>query len=221
LYEKCNNYDLMVTDGRYFYWFARLLGAPIKYDISIPFLSELIMELADQKHFSMMLLGSSEDTNEKATDFLRKKYPNATVYNGYTGGSFSEDEQLISVAEINKNKPDILFIGASTPLKEDFATRWKDDLNVGLIVPFGGMIDGLAGKVRLTPPILKKLGLATFVRIAQEPRRLFAKNMWQFYEFFFKLLPLTIYYRFLLRKKNFNLVHKYLRKDVRDFRNSS
>lgn len=209
LYEKCNNYDLMVTDGRFFYWFAKLFGAPIKLDISIPFLSELIMELANENKYSIMIIGSTEDTNQKATDFTRKKYPNAIVYDGDSCGSFSMEDQLAALKKINTCKPNILFIGASTPKKEDFATLWRDELEVNLIVPFGGMIDGLAGKVKLTPPILKRLGLASFIRTAQEPKRLFAKNVWMFYEIFFKILPIAFYHKIILRKNNFNIVEFY------------
>jgi len=211
LYEKCNNYDLMVTDGRIFYWVAKFFGAPLKFDISIPFLSELILDIANENNYSIMLIGSTEETNEKATEFIRKKYPNAIVYGGDTCSLFSASDQLTTVKKINAHKPNILFIGASTPKKEDFATLWKDQLEVNLIVPFGGMIDALAGKVKRTPLILKKLGLSAFVRTAQEPKRLFVKNVWMFYEVFFKIFPLIFYYKFLLREKHFNIVELYKR----------
>ena len=212
LYEKTNNWDLMVTDGRYFYWFAQAFGAPIKFDISIPFLSELMMQRANEKKYSILIIGSDDSTNTAATAHVREMYPNAVVYDGRTGGRFSEQEQVELVNYINSVKPDMLFIGTSTPIKENFTEQWKHQLDVRLIIPFGGMIDGLAGKVKLTPPLMKKLGLATFVRIAQEPRRLLMKNLFQISEFFLKLLPLTIFYRVLLRKKKFNLIEKYLRR---------
>lgn len=211
LYEITNRWDLMVTDGRHFYWFARLFGAPLKFDISIPFLTELMLERANEKQYSVLLIGSDEKTNTAATNFVKLNYPNAHVYNGRSGGNFSENEQLELVNYINKVKPDMLFIGTSTPIKEHFTEKWRDQLDTRLIVPFGGMIDGLAGKVKLSSPLLKKLGLATFVRIAQEPRRLFRKKFGQIAEFFFRILPITLLYKVILRRKNFNLVQKYLK----------
>jgi N-acetylglucosaminyldiphosphoundecaprenol N-acetyl-beta-D-mannosaminyltransferase len=212
LYEKTNGWDLMVTDGRYFYWYAKLFGAPLKFDISIPFLSNLMFQRASEKGYSVMLIGSDEDTNTKATNHIRLKYPGAVVYQGHTAGNFSEADQLEAVAHINKYKPNMLFIGASTPKKEEFTERWKGELAVNLIVPFGGMIDGLAGKVKLSSPLVKKLGLATVVRTVQEPKRLLRKNLFMLSEFFLKLLPLTVYHRLVLRKKKFNLIEEYLKR---------
>lgn len=203
LYEYANNYDLMVTDGRLFYLFAKIMGASLKFDISIPLLSRLIMKIADEKQFSMMLIGSSPESNLAATKNLRKDYPNAIVYDGCDGGSFSESDQIETVKIINKNSPDILFIGVSSPKKEIFASKWKNDLNVKIIVPFGGMIDGLSGKVWLTPPLLKKLGLATFIRVMQEPRRFLLLNLWFTYETFLKIIPITLFEVIIKRNKDY------------------
>lgn len=203
LYFYANNYDIMVTDGRQFYLFAKMLGAPLKYDISIPFLSRLILEIANEYNFSLMIIGSDERTNEAATKNIRNDYPNAIVYDGYAGGDFSDEAQRITVDKINQNSPDIIFIGASSPKKEIFATKWKEVLNTKIIVPFGGMIDGLAGKVWLTPPLLKKLGLATLIRVLQEPRRLLLLNIWIAYETFFKIIPISFYQVKIRKNKNF------------------
>ena len=203
LYELANNYDVIVTDGRLFYLFAKLLGAPVKFDISIPFLSRLIMDIANENKFSMMIIGSSKEWNDKATSNLKKSYPNAIVCNGYDGGDFSEEAQIETARIINLVSPDILFIGVSSPKKEVFATNWKDSLNVKIIVPFGGMIDGLSGKVVLTPPLLKKLGLATFVRAIQEPKRLFLESFLYSCEILFKIIPKTIFEVIFKRNKSF------------------
>jgi N-acetylglucosaminyldiphosphoundecaprenol N-acetyl-beta-D-mannosaminyltransferase len=209
LYHYCNNYDLMVTDGRFFYLLAKLLGAPLKYDISIPFLSKLLMELANENNYSIMIIGSTSEENRKATENIHRNYPNAQVFDGYDGGKFNNEDQLITIEKINQNKPDILFIGVSSPKKEEFATRWKDKLDVKLIVPFGGMIDGFSGRVKLTPPFLKKIGLAAFVRVIQEPKRLFLGRIKLFHEIFFKIVPISIWYVKIRKNKEFFLPSIY------------
>lgn len=209
LYYYPNKYDIMVTDGRLFYLFAKFMGAPLKFDISIPFMSQLIMELASNHRFSMMLIGSSIETNLAATEYIRNKYPNAIVYNGHDGGMFSEEDNELTVEIINKVAPDILFIGVSSPKKEVFATIFKDKLNVKIIVPFGGMIDGLGGKVWLTPLWLKRLGLATVVRVIQEPKRILLLNLWFTYETFCKIIPITIFQVLIKRNKKFTIPSIY------------
>jgi N-acetylglucosaminyldiphosphoundecaprenol N-acetyl-beta-D-mannosaminyltransferase len=205
LYSYCNSYDLMVTDGRYFYFFAKLLGAPIQFDISVPFLSKLVMKLADENNYSIMIIGSTKEHNKKATENAKILYSGAIIYDGYDGGTFSEQDQKITIERINKFKPDILLIGVSSPKKEEFVSKWRDRIDAKIIIPFGGAIDGLSGKVKLSAPFLKKLGLASFVRVFQEPKRLLKSRIILFYEIVFKIIPVTIWqvkikgnYRFFL-----------------------
>jgi N-acetylglucosaminyldiphosphoundecaprenol N-acetyl-beta-D-mannosaminyltransferase len=203
LYTCANGYDRMVTDGRLFYLFAKMLGAPLKFDISIPFLSRKIMDIANMKGASMMVIGSLPDINQKATQHLRDRYPGAVVYDGHNGGKFTLEDQKKTIDHINTYSPDIVFLGISSPKKELFATNWKDKLNVKIIVPFGGMIDGLGGKVWLTPPLLKKMGFATLVRVVQEPRRLLWPNLVTIFYVFCVLLPSSFIQVLILRNKKY------------------
>jgi len=203
LYNHANNYDIMVTDGRQFYLFAKMLGAKLKHDISIPFMSKLILEIANERKYSIIIVGSDEETNVAATLNVRKDYPNIQVYDGITGDDFSMAAQEKAVEHINMYAPDIVFIGASSPKKEFFATNWKEKLNTKIIVPFGGMIDGLAGKIWLTPPLLKKIGLASIIRVMQEPKRLLLLNIQIAYETFFRIIPKTIWEVKIKKNKNF------------------
>jgi N-acetylglucosaminyldiphosphoundecaprenol N-acetyl-beta-D-mannosaminyltransferase len=205
LYNYCNDYDLMVTDGRFFYLLAKFLGVPIQFDISVPFFSKLIMELANENGYSIMIIGSTAEQNKKATENIRLKYPGAIIYEGYHGGVFSEADQKLTVDKINNCKPDILFIGVSSPKKEEFASKWKDRIDAKIIVPFGGVIDGLSGKVKLASPLLKKVGLAAFIRVFQEPRRLLKSRLILFYEIVFKIIPITIWHAKIKGNKNFFL----------------
>lgn len=203
LYTCANGYDLMVTDGRLFYLFAKFFGAPLNFDISIPFLSRKLMKIANMRGASMMVVGSLPEINRKATQHLRENYPHAVVYDGEDGGKFTREDQLKTIEHINSYCPDILFLGVSSPKKELFATEWKDKLKVKIIVPFGGMIDGLGGKVWLTPPLLKKMGLATLVRVAQEPRRLLWPNIVTVFYVFVVLIPTALIQILVLKNKNY------------------
>ena len=123
LFNIANNFDVMVTDGRIFYLFARLFGAPLQFDISITSLSRLIFEIANENKYSIMLVGSSMETNELATINLRREFPNAIVHDGFSGGKFEENDYSQIVNHINEEKPDILFVGVSSPKKEYFVMK--------------------------------------------------------------------------------------------------
>ena len=54
------------------------------------------------------------------------------------------------------------------------------------------MIDVLASKAKMTPKILKKMGLASIYRLIQEPTRLFKRQMY-IYSFWVKFFPTLLY----------------------------
>jgi N-acetylglucosaminyldiphosphoundecaprenol N-acetyl-beta-D-mannosaminyltransferase len=196
-----NQFEISLCDGRGLYLMVKLLRYKIKSDISIPNFSMKIIELANENHFSIMLIGSSPENNKLATENIRIKYPGAIIYDGYDGGYFSNEDQIKTVDYINKYKPDILFLGVSLPKKERFAYRWKDTLEVSLIIPFGGTIDILSGKSKPIPRVIKKMALGSIWRFIQEPRRLFKDSILNSLNVLFLMIPNLLFNTYILRKE--------------------
>lgn len=207
--EISNKFDVMLTDGRGMFLLVKYSGYPVKCDISIPNFTKLVLEIANEKRMSVMIIGSSPENNSNAVLNTRKKYKNAVIYDGHHGGDFSEEEQKITIDKINKAAPDILLVGVSSPKKEVFVKNWKDRLNVKIIIPFGGAIDILSGKSKPIPKIIKKLCLGGFYRFFQEPRRLFRDSILYVANVIFLFFPVFIYKVFLIRDENFCIPHFY------------
>lgn len=208
LYLYANSFDVLVNDGRVFYLFGRMLGFKFHSDISIPNLVFLILNIANKQGSSIMLLGGTEEVNKKATQNIRENYPGIRVIEGLNGYYPPEKEPEIADL-VRAQSPDILLIGISSPKKERFAYRYKNNLGSSIIVPCGGVIDILAGKVKLSPRIIKKLGLASFYRIAQEPRRLFLLHSKILMIALFRIMPYTILKVKLLKDKDFSFPGMY------------
>jgi N-acetylglucosaminyldiphosphoundecaprenol N-acetyl-beta-D-mannosaminyltransferase len=172
LHDFGNNADLVVTDGRVLYLLARLSGVPLQFDISIPYLTELVLELADVRQSSVMILGSTEQRNATASDTLRSRYPGLTVFEGFSGGRFEPSDYEEIIGRVNASEPDVLLIGVSTPKKERFVAECRDSLKAKVIIPCGGMVDVLAGEVQAIPRRVKTAGLGWAWRLGQEPTRL-------------------------------------------------
>lgn len=207
-----NQFDIMVADGRGYYLLARASGFPIQSDISIPNMVDRILEIANIYHYSVMLLGARKEINEQACEKLRKKYPGATILPG-RDGYFNEKEEQAVVESINHLKPDVLLIGISSPKKERFAFKYKDRINVKIIIPCGGVIDILAGNKKRTPWIIKKAGLAWFYRFAQDPRRLFRDSVLNLCSVLFVMIPCLIIKRYILRNKKIS-IPEYFCKEI-------
>ncbi len=211
LYEIINSFDLLVCDGTQFNWYCYFTGFKLKTVISIPNITNYTLEYANAKGLKVLLFGAKENINKKAVENLQKKYPNIKMLPGING-YYKESEEPEIVARIKHQNPDILLIGISTPIKEKFVYKYKSQLSSNIIIPCGGMIDVYSGYTKQSPHWVKKMGLATPFRIAQEPKRLFFLHTWMIMEIFFRILPITFFNRFILRKKDFNIVLKYLHK---------
>lgn len=204
IFTYSNHFDLMVTDGRLFYLLAKYKGVSLKYDISIPQLVNKVLEIANIYSRSIMIIGSSEGNNYLASNNILKLYSNLKVTPGTVGGTFQDHEMEMICEHINFYKPDIILIGVSSPKKELFAYLYKKKIKTKIIIPCGVVVDILAGKVKHIPFIIKKLGLGAFWRLFQEPRRLFGRYRFLFYEITFKVIPII-----LLNKKNYFLPDIY------------
>ena len=211
LYNIINSFDLLVCDGTQFNWYCKQNNFKLKTVISIPDITISSLAYANTNSLKILLFGAKESINDKACERIKLQYPNITILPGING-YFNKSQELEIVSKINDLKPHILLIGISTPIKEHFVHKYKDQLNSNIIIPCGGMIDVLSGYTKQSPGWIKKIGFATPYRIIQEPKRLFWLHTWMVYEILFKILPITIVNKFILRKKEFNLVQKYLKK---------
>lgn len=169
-YEVTNTFDLMVTDGRFFYLLAKIFRVSLHYDISIPRLTYYLIGEANKKSFKVFLLGGTSHSNELAIQNLTLQYT-GLVIDG-RDGFFSLNEEVHIIKLIKAFQPKIILLGLPTPYKQELSVRLRNEINGCIIVPCGGMIDVFAGKEKLTPLWIKKLGLASLYRHIQHPKRL-------------------------------------------------
>jgi UDP-N-acetyl-D-mannosaminuronic acid transferase (WecB/TagA/CpsF family) len=102
----------------------------------------------------------------------------------------------------------------STPKKEEFVIRNKGKIGATLIIPCGGMVDVLAGKTTRSPRWVKRMGLATFYRIAQEPRRLMRIHMKMVLEAIFRLMPITWWNLITQKRRGVEILERYIQKSL-------
>jgi N-acetylglucosaminyldiphosphoundecaprenol N-acetyl-beta-D-mannosaminyltransferase len=172
-YQSC---DLLTVDGMGVYYAGRLLGLPFRETVAASYLMFEILSLATENNYKVFLLGSKPEVLASATANLKARYPRVTLC-GSVHGYFSRAEEPKIVAEIAGSGADVLFIGMSSPLKEQFVERNFDRLNVPVQLGVGGTIDVLAGVTTLPPLWVRKAGLEWVNRLLQEPRRLWKRYL--------------------------------------------
>jgi N-acetylglucosaminyldiphosphoundecaprenol N-acetyl-beta-D-mannosaminyltransferase len=74
--------------------------------------------------------------------------------------------------QITAARPDILWVGLSTPKQEKFMAEFLPKLDATVMIGVGAAFDFLSGRVRQAPRWMQRSGLEWFYRLCSEPRRL-------------------------------------------------
>jgi N-acetylglucosaminyldiphosphoundecaprenol N-acetyl-beta-D-mannosaminyltransferase len=163
--------DLATADGQPVVWAARLLGRPLKGRITGIDLMENLVALAAQKGYRVYFLGAQKEVVARAVDHYRSRYVRLNVA-GWTDGYWSPAEEPGIVSEIERARPDILFVALDSPRKENFIHEHREQMRVPFAMGVGGAFAVAAGMVRRAPPWVQRTGLEWLWRMFQEPLRL-------------------------------------------------
>ncbi len=136
------------------------------------FFLEICKTLNEKRSHRIFLLGGEKNVAQKAKLNLLKQYQNLEIV-GATDGSPLEKDDAEMVAEINKTKPDILFLAYGCPKQELWIARnLKKCPTVKVAMGVGGTFDFVAGKIKRAPKFLQKLGLEWLWRLILQPSRI-------------------------------------------------
>jgi N-acetylglucosaminyldiphosphoundecaprenol N-acetyl-beta-D-mannosaminyltransferase len=166
-YKGC---DLLTVDGMGVLYAGKLLGYRFRETVATSYLTLRLLEEASKRSYRIYLLGSKPAYLRLALQHIQDRYPGVDIVGSHHGYFAKEDEPLV-VKQIANLRPDILLIGISTPLKEQFVFRNFSELNAAVQIGVGGTIDVLAGVIRLPPPWIRIIGMEWVFRLSQEPRR--------------------------------------------------
>jgi N-acetylglucosaminyldiphosphoundecaprenol N-acetyl-beta-D-mannosaminyltransferase len=134
-----------------------------------------LLEMSEANQFSVFLLGAKDDVVTTAASKVKGLYPGLKVA-GYHHGYFWDDEAAM-VEKIRASGAQLLFVAITSPMKENFINRWRDQLGVTFVMGVGGTFDVVAGKVKRAPQWMQKYGLEWLYRVIQEPGRMWKRYL--------------------------------------------
>jgi N-acetylglucosaminyldiphosphoundecaprenol N-acetyl-beta-D-mannosaminyltransferase len=177
-----NSSLLSLPDGKPTAMMGRRLGLKSIAPVSGYWLCRELLK-TELTHF---FLGSNKDRLEKMIFNLRREIPNARIM-GYSSPDFYAEmevrEALVFQDEfdhINSIKPDIIWIGISSPKQDFMMYNHQHLLQHGVMLGVGGVFDYLSGEVSKSPEWIKKIGMRWAWRLAKEPGRMWGKYFYVF-----------------------------------------
>ena len=175
LRESILSCDIINIDGMGVVFGARMKGINIPERVAGVDLFLELLKKAEEKVFPVFFLGARQDVVEETVRRLQQSYPNLNIA-GYHHGYFWDDEKTI-VEKIKKSEAYLLFVAITSPKKENFINKWKDQLGVRFVMGVGGSFDVISGKVERAPQWMQNAGLEWFFRVIQEPRRMWKRYL--------------------------------------------
>lgn len=110
---------------------------------------------------------------------LAARYPGLDIAGTFTPPfrALQPDEIAALHAEIARTRPDVIWVGLSTPKQERFMAAHWQELDAGLLVGVGAAFDFHAGRVRQAPRWIQHSGFEWLFRLCTEPRRLVGRYL--------------------------------------------
>jgi N-acetylglucosaminyldiphosphoundecaprenol N-acetyl-beta-D-mannosaminyltransferase len=144
---------------------ARVYGPDLMLDVCA------WSETSGCKHF---FYGGADGVAELLAQKLKVKFPRLQVVGTYTPPfrKLNADEEKGLTEQIAAARPDILWVGLSTPKQEKFMAEYLPKLEVTLMVGVGAAFDFHSGRTKQAPRWMQRSGLEWFYRLCSEPRRL-------------------------------------------------
>lgn len=174
-----NRAGLVTPDGMPLVWLGRRAGNAGMDRVYGP---DLMLEMCARseatghRHF---FYGGKEGVASRLAQRLNERFPNLKVAGWYTPPfgplSASQEEDLIRTVEASR--PDVFWVGLSTPKQERFMASMCGRLPVPIMAGVGAAFDFHAGLKRQAPVWIQRSGFEWLFRMAMEPRRLTGRYM--------------------------------------------
>lgn len=121
--------------------------------------------------------GKNEDILVKIKDNLTNKYPQISIAGMYSPPfrDLTDEEDKNICDEINRLKPDYVWVGIGQPKQDNWLEKHKTLLKDTTILGVGAAFDFFAGTLDRAPKGIQKLGLEWLYRFVKEPKRLWKR----------------------------------------------
>ena len=172
---------LTVPDGMPLVWAANALGAELDNRVYGP---ELMLRYsrrcAERGHRVWLYGGRDQGSLAQLALNMRRDFPGIHIVGGYSPPfrpmTDAEEDEL--VAAIERDRPDVLWVGIGVPKQEKWMARMRERLSVPVMAAVGAAFDFHAGRISQAPSWMQERGLEWTYRIAQEPRRLLPRYLY-------------------------------------------
>ena len=175
-----NQSMLTTADGRPTVWVGRLQGFRKMKQLTGPNLMLQLSEESVAKGQTHFYYGGADGVAEELKKTMEARYPGLRVVGTYTPPfrALTADEECELQETVARLKPDLFWVGLSTPKQEKFMAQHLGKLDTKVMLGVGAAFDMHTGRIKDVPEWFKATGLQWIHRIWQDPRRLWKRYLY-------------------------------------------
>ena len=169
-----NRAGLVAPDGMPLVWLSWLSGHRYVERVYGPDLMLACCRVSVSRGYRHYFFGGAEGVPERLAARLGERFAGLKIAGAWSPPfrelSAAEEQEMID--RIAVARPDIVWVGLSTPKQERWMARYVGRLPVPVLIGVGAAFDFHAGLKRQAPRWMQRSGLEWLFRLASEPRRL-------------------------------------------------
>jgi N-acetylglucosaminyldiphosphoundecaprenol N-acetyl-beta-D-mannosaminyltransferase len=172
-----NRAGLVTPDGMPLVWVSRLLGHRRTSRVYGPDLMRALTAVSATKGYRQFYYGGNDGVAALLAATMARQHPGLVVCGTHTPPfrKLTAEEDAAVVETINTAKPDIVWVGLSTPKQEYWMASHMGRIDAPVMIGVGAAFDFLTGLKRQAPPWMQRSGLEWLFRLVSEPRRLWRR----------------------------------------------
>lgn len=170
---------LVAPDGMPTVWMGHIQGFPSMQRVFGP---DLMIEIIGGEEFRNCVhffCGGEPGVAERLREAMLQRFPWAQIAGTYSPPfrpmTAMEEREL--QAQVQLLRPDIIWVGLSTPKQERFMARYLPMLDTTLMIGVGAAFLFHTGEIQDSPKWVKHAGLQWLHRFVQEPARLWRRYL--------------------------------------------
>jgi N-acetylglucosaminyldiphosphoundecaprenol N-acetyl-beta-D-mannosaminyltransferase len=149
-------------------WVDRVYGPDLMLDV---------FKATQDGRFSHFLYGGAPDVAARLKAGMEERFPGIRIAGVWCPPfrPLDDMEQAELASAVKDARPDILWVGLSTPKQERFMAEFLPKLDCTLMFGVGAAFDFHSGRVKQAPRWVQRCGLEWLYRMCREPRRLWRR----------------------------------------------
>ncbi len=190
LREILNRSFLNTPDGMPMVWVGKWGGHRQMDRVYGPDLMLRVFELTRDTPYTHFLYGGGDGLAPELQSRLEARFPGVKIVGSYTPPfrPLNPQEETGLIELVRERRPDIFWVGLSTPKQERFMSQYWQKLDATLFFGVGAAFDFHAGRVRQAPRWMQRSGMEWAFRLGCEPRRLWRRYLRNNPRFVFRIM---------------------------------